>query len=74
MDWQQVTSLAVVAVTGYFFIRHQIRSRRKSRSRACGSDCGCGGADQEGPTRGTAREKITGNERIVGQGRETAAS
>jgi len=42
MDWQQPVSLAVVAFTGYFFVRHEIRARRRSRSRACGSDCGCG--------------------------------
>ena len=41
MDWQQPVALAVVAFTGYFFVRHEIRRRRKSRSRACGSDCGC---------------------------------
>ena len=43
MDWQQPVSLAVVAITGFLFVRFEIRSRRKSRSRACGSDCGCQG-------------------------------
>ncbi len=41
MDWQQPVSLAVVAITGFLFVRYEIRSRRKSRARACGSDCGC---------------------------------
>jgi hypothetical protein len=49
MDWQQPAALAVVAFTGYFFVRHEIRSRRKSHSRACGSDCGCGAGDEERP-------------------------
>jgi hypothetical protein len=49
MDWQQPVSLAVVAFAGYFFVRHEIRARRKSRSRACGSDCGCGAGDEERP-------------------------
>jgi len=35
MDWQQPVSLAVVAITGFLFVRFEIRSRRKSRSRAC---------------------------------------
>jgi len=48
MDWQQPASLAIVAVTGYFFIRYEIRSRRKSRSRACPSDCGCGSTEKPG--------------------------
>ncbi len=42
MDWQQPVSLAVVALAGFLFVRHEIRSRKRSRSRACGSDCGCG--------------------------------
>ena len=46
MDWQQPASLAIVALTGFFFIRREIRSRKRARSRACGSDCGCGGADE----------------------------
>ena len=45
MDWQQPASLAVVACTGFFFIRHQIRLKRKSRGGACDPDCGCGAKD-----------------------------
>jgi hypothetical protein len=46
MDWQQPASLAVVAVTGFLFIRHEIRQKRKARARGCGSDCGCGTGDE----------------------------
>jgi len=43
MDWQQPAALAVVALTGFLWVRHEIRARRKARSRACGSaDCACG--------------------------------
>jgi hypothetical protein len=55
MDWQQPVSLAVVAVTGFFFIRHQVRSRRKSRSRPCGADCGCAAEDEKKPAEGLSR-------------------
>ena len=43
MNWQQPVSLAVVAITGFLFVRHEIRVRKRARNRACGSgDCGCG--------------------------------
>ena len=43
MNWQQPVSLAVVALTGFLFVRHEIRVRRRARNRACGSgDCACG--------------------------------
>ena len=65
MDWQQPASLAIVAITGFFFIRREIRSRKRARSRACGSDCGCGGA--EDPADSLPREKgVTGRELITG--------
>ena len=72
MDWQQPASLAVIAVTGYFFIRHEIRMRRKSRSRACGSDCGCGGAEEGNRTPGTARTNREGNGGATGPGHTAA--
>lgn len=57
MDWQQPVSLAVVAVTGFFFIRQQVRSRRKSRSRPCGAECACGAGDEEKPAEEHSRTK-----------------
>ncbi len=65
MDWQQPASLAIVALTGFFFIRREIRSRKRARSRACGSDCGCAGTQEPGDssprTNGvTEREPLTG--------------
>jgi len=65
MDWQQPASLAIVALTGFFFIRHEIRSRRKARARACGSDCGCSGTEEEGKSpAGTQGD--TGHELLAG--------
>jgi len=51
MDWQQPASLAIVAVTGYFFLRSRIRSRRRARSRLCGTDCGCVSGNEPGVPR-----------------------
>jgi hypothetical protein len=45
MEWQQLTSLIVVAVTAVLVVRSQIKQRRRASLRACGSDCGCAGAD-----------------------------
>jgi hypothetical protein len=70
MDWQQPVSLAIVAFTGYLFVRYEIRSRRKSRSRPCGSDCGCGDGDEGRPVTEISRTK-GGNEEIAGPGRDT---
>lgn len=41
MDWQQVASLIVVAVTAVLLVRSEVRRRRRARMRACGHDCGC---------------------------------
>ena len=68
MDWQQPVSLAVVALTGYLFVRYEIRSRRKSRSRLCGSDCACGAGDKGAPITEISRTKAGGNEGIAGPG------
>lgn len=57
MDWQQPASLAVVALTGFFFVRHEIRQRKKARSRGCGSDCACGTGD-EPPGAGEPRPAV----------------
>jgi hypothetical protein len=70
MDWQQPVSLAVVAFTGYLFVRYEIRSRRKSRSRLCGSDCACGAGDEGTPITEISRAK-GGNEGTAGPGRDT---
>lgn len=55
MDWQQPVSLAVVALTGVLFVRYEIRSRRRAKSRACGADCGCGAPGLTGPERHRSR-------------------
>jgi hypothetical protein len=68
MDWQQPASLAVVALAGFLFVRHEIRSRRRARSRACGSDCGCGGPeDLAAKSAGSAPQKETS---VRGRGSE----
>lgn len=41
MDWQQPAALALVAVTALLLLRGRALSRRRARSRACGSDCAC---------------------------------
>lgn len=42
MDWQQLASLAVVAVTAILLVRSEWCRRQRAKLRACGSDCGCG--------------------------------
>jgi len=60
MNWQQPVSLAVVAITGFLFVRHEIRVRKRARNRACGSgDCGCGETGGTGERRpASARSDI----------------
>lgn len=41
MDWQQITSLLVVAITAALLIRHEVRKHQKARLAACGRDCEC---------------------------------
>ncbi len=41
MDWQEISALAVVAVTAVLLVRQEIKSRRRARTRACGGECGC---------------------------------
>jgi len=41
MDWQQVASLVIVALTAVLLVRSEVRRRRGARLRACGHDCGC---------------------------------
>jgi hypothetical protein len=41
MDWQQVASLLVVAVTAVLLGRSEWRRRQLAKLRACGSNCGC---------------------------------
>jgi ABC-type nickel/cobalt efflux system permease component RcnA len=63
MDWQQPASLAIVALTGFFFIRREIRSRRRARTRACGSDCGCAGEKGDAPS---GMKGVTEHELLTG--------
>lgn len=41
MDWQEISALAVVALTMVLLVRSEIRRRQRARTRACGNDCGC---------------------------------
>jgi hypothetical protein len=41
MDWQQVASLVVVALTAFLLVRAEIAKRQRAKLRACGHDCGC---------------------------------
>ncbi|MEO8167226.1 MAG: FeoB-associated Cys-rich membrane protein [bacterium] len=39
MDWQQVASFIIVALSALLLIRHEVKKRRNRRM--CGGDCGC---------------------------------
>jgi hypothetical protein len=41
MDWQQLTSLAIVGATAFLLVRHEVKKRQRAKLRACGNDCGC---------------------------------
>ncbi len=41
MDWQQITSLAIVGFTAVLLVRSEIRKRRRGAMSECGTDCGC---------------------------------
>lgn len=41
MDYQQIASLAIVAVTALLLVLRQIRKHRRAKLRPCGHDCGC---------------------------------
>jgi len=41
MDWQQIVSLVIVALTFVLLLRSQIRKRKRAKNSACGGDCGC---------------------------------
>lgn len=41
MDWQQVASLGLVAITAVLLVRHEVRKYRRAKLRACGQECGC---------------------------------
>ncbi|GEM_PF-3280795 len=40
-DWQQITSLIIVAVTAFLLVRYEVKKRQQAKLRACGHDCGC---------------------------------
>jgi hypothetical protein len=42
MDWQQLSSLAIVAATAVLMVRRSIGTRRR-RAPGCGGNCGCAG-------------------------------
>jgi hypothetical protein len=41
MDWQQITSLAIVAASAFLLVRREVKKRQRAKLRACGNDCGC---------------------------------
>ena len=50
MDWQQIASFAIVAVTIVLLIGSEIRRRRRPIKRACGGACDCSEKEQWGQT------------------------
>ena len=57
MDWQQLASLAIVAVTGVLLVRSEWRRRQRIKLRACGSDCGCGTSQSLEPLRNASQSE-----------------
>ncbi len=41
MDWQQICSLAIVALTAVLLVRSEVKKRRRARLTGCSGDCGC---------------------------------
>jgi len=41
MDWQQLTSLVIVAATAVLLVRHAWHQRRMAKTHPCGGECGC---------------------------------
>jgi hypothetical protein len=43
MDWQQIVSLLIVALSAALLVRRQLRKRRRAAMSPCGrgADCGC---------------------------------
>ena len=41
MDWQQVVSICIVALSASLIAVRQVRKHRRAKSRPCGHDCGC---------------------------------
>ncbi len=41
MNWQEIVSLAIVALTAVLLIRSQIAKRKRAKNSSCGGDCGC---------------------------------
>jgi len=41
MDWQQISSLGIVALSAFLLIRNRIRKHRHTPFASCDSECGC---------------------------------
>lgn len=41
MDWQQIISLVVVALTALLLLRSFVRKRKQAALGICAEDCGC---------------------------------
>jgi len=58
MDWQQVASLCIVAVTAVLLSRHVIRRQRRGMWALCGRECACAVTRTTGPV-------VTGEQRLT---------
>ncbi len=45
MNWQQITSLVIVAITATLLIRSFVRKRQNTPFGFCDDDCGCSATD-----------------------------
>jgi hypothetical protein len=42
VDWQQIVSLGIVALSAVLLVRSEIEKRKRAKLTGCGHDCGCG--------------------------------
>jgi hypothetical protein len=41
VDWQQIVSLGIVAISAFLLVQKEVRKRNRTGSPGCGHDCGC---------------------------------
>jgi hypothetical protein len=62
MDWQQITSLFIVAISALLLARHGLKKRKRVAAGLCGGECGCTSAPPLAEQLGKMREEQRENE------------
>jgi hypothetical protein len=44
VDWQQIISLGIVALSASLLVRNEIQKKKRAKLAGCGHDCGCEGS------------------------------